>query len=251
MSTTLRQVVVPITQVPMELMEEALKAREHRWEPVYEEDWDEPVGFHAPKYGSVMRCAYVMAEVDQETGDIVEIKKFQFDQMIRKDGPIGDDPLAHATPNAMAVVVEERDDGFYVWAVNEWRPAIYDHRNDVQGVEVVGVTGGWAKKVGANPADTALEELVAETGIEIEGGSVEFINIHTPNRATVETCNEVYLARFRAKGERLLDGSHEVIGDQFAVRLDHYPPGPDALVNSALWLVSQHLGCISARPVEA
>lgn len=251
MATVQRQVVVPIIDVPMELMEDALKARPDRWEPVYDQVRGDVVGFHAPNYGSVMRCAYVVAEVDDETDEVLEIQKFQFDQMMRKDGPIGDEPWGHATPNAMAVVIEERDDGYYAWSVNEWRPAIYDHRREKQGVEVVGITGGWAKKVGANPVDTALEEIVAETGIEIEEGSVEFIEIHSPNRATVETCNEVYMAKFRAKGERVLDGSHEEIGDQFAVRLDQYPPGPDALVNSALWLVSQHLGCITAKPVEA
>lgn len=250
MATISRQVVVPITHVPMELMADTLKAREHRWEPVYEDGWEGPVGFHSPNYGSVMRHAYVMAEVDERTGEVIDITKFQFDQMIRKDGPIGADPWDYATPNAMAVVIEERDDGYYVWAVNEWRPAIFDHRRNQYGVNVVGVTGGWAKKVGALPAATAFEELVAETGIEIEG-KVEFMGIHTPNRATTETCNEVYMAKFKAKGDRILDGSHEVIGDQFAVRLDRFPPGSDALVNSALWLISQHLGCITAKPANA
>ena len=247
MATQLRQVVVPFNQVPMHLVEEALKATEHRWNPVIDES-GRIMGSHAPKYGSEMRYAYVMAEVDEETDEVKEIVKFQFDQMIRKDGPI-DDPYDHATPNAMAVVVEESPDGYYVWAVEEWRPAIYDHQQKKQGVLVTGVTGGWAKTVGANPVDTALEELIAETGIEVEQGSVEVINIHSPNRATVETCNEVVLAIFKSKGERQLDGSHEVIGDQFPIRLDKFPVGPDALVNSALWAVAMHLGCVSAKPV--
>jgi hypothetical protein len=57
------------------------------------------------------------------------------------------------------------------------------------------------------------------------------------------------LAIFKSKKERQLDGSHEVIGDQLPIRLDKFPLGPDALVNSALWAVAKHLGCISAKPV--
>lgn len=241
-----KQVVVPFSQVPKHLVEEALKATEHRWSPFFDEERN-PVGFHAPRYGAVVRSAYVIADVDEETDRVVEIKKFQFDQMVRKDGPV-DNPYGHATPNAMAVVVEERPDGFWVWAVREWRPVIFEHRQRKQGVMVVGVTGGWAKKVGANPIATALEELVAESGIEVEEASVEVVNVHSPNRAYEETCNEVVLARFKTKGERRPDASHEVIGEQFPLRLDEFPAGPDALVNSALWAVALHLGCISAKP---
>ncbi len=248
MATVLRQVVVPINEVPMHLMEEALKATEHRWNPISEPVFG-TIGFHAPKYGAILRSAYVMAEVDEETNEIVEIKKFQFDQMVRKDGPI-DDPKGHATPNAMCVVVEERADGYYVWAVDEWRPVIYDHNTDTQGVAVVGVTGGWAKGVGADPIVTALEEMVAETGIEIDESSVEEINIHSPNRGYEEACNVVILAKFKAKGERQRDESHEVIGDQFPVRLDEIPAAHDALVNSAMWAVVRHLDCVSAIPLS-
>lgn len=248
MTTVEKQVVVPINQVPTHLMEEALKDTEYRWNLFSDEKFG-PMGFHAPKFGAIVRSAYVIAEVDEETGEIVEIKKFQFDQMVRKDGPI-DDPYGHATPNAMCVVIEERPDGYYVWSVNEWRPVIYDHRTETQGMDVVGVTGGWAKKVGTDPAETALEEMVAETGIEVDEATVEEINIHSPNRGYEEACNVVILARFKAKGERQRDESHEVIGDQFPVRLDEYPVGVDALVNSALWAVSRHLDCVAAQPAS-
>jgi hypothetical protein len=225
-------------------MKEALKEVEKRWNPFFDDE-GRVMGFHAPKFGAIVHSAYVIAEVDDKTGKIVEIKKFQFDQMVRKDGPIND-PYGHATPNAMCIVIEERPDGYYVWSVKEWRPVIYNHRTDTQGVEVVGVTGGWAKKVGASPVETALEELVAEAGIEVDEFTVEEINIHSPNRAYEEACNEIVLARFKSKGERQLDESHEVIGEQFPVRLDEYPIGIDALVNSALWAVARHLNCVSA-----
>lgn len=247
MATIEKQVVVPFNQVPRHLMEEALKQTNLRWNPFFDDE-GRVMGFHAKAFGAILRSAYVIAEVDEENGQLVEIKRFQFDQMVRKDGPI-DDPYGHATPNAMAVVVEERSDGYWVWAVNEWRPVIYDHRTQQHGISVVGVTGGWAKKVGATPVKTALEELLAETGIEVDQTSVEVINIHSPNRAYEQSCNEVILARFKAKGERQLDASHEVIGAQFPVRLDDFPLGPDALVNSALWAAALRLGCISARPV--
>lgn len=243
-----KQVVVPINRVPRSLVEEALKATEHRWNPFFDENGN-PMGFHAPRYGAVVHSAYVIADVDEETGRLVEIKKFQFDQMVRKDGPV-DNPYGHATPNAMAVVVEERPDGYYVWGVKEWRPVIFDHRSQTQGVEVVGVTGGWAKKVGANPVQTALAEMAAESGFEIDQATVEEVNIHSPNRAYEEACNVVILARFKAKGERRPDQSHEVIGGQVAYRLDQFPLGPDALVNSALWAVARHLGCVSAKPIK-
>ena len=60
----------------------------------------------------------------------------------------------------------------------------------------------------------------------------------------------VILARFKAKGERQFDESHEVIGEQFPVRLDRFPAAHDSLVNSAMWAVVQHLGCVSATPLE-
>lgn len=249
MATIQKQVVVPFNWVPRHLLEEALNETDKRWNPFFDDE-GRVMGFHAPKFGAILRSAYVIAEVDEESGRLVEIKKFQFDQMVRKDGPI-DDPYGHATPNAMAVVVEERDDGYWVWAVNEWRPVIYDHRERRQGTSVVGVTGGWAKKVGAKPEQTALEELIAETGIEVDLASVEVINIHSPNRAYEEACNEIVLARFKTKGERRPDASHEVIGEQFPVRLDEFPLGPDALVNSALWAVARHLYCVSAKPLRA
>jgi hypothetical protein len=248
MSTSKRQVVVPFNQLPEHLMTEALKAKKHRWNPVLD-NTGRLMGFHAPRYGAIMHYAYVIAEIDDETGQIIKIEEFQFDQMVRKDGPISD-PYSHATPNAMAVVIEERQDGFYVWSVKEWRPVIYDHREDKQGVEVVGVTGGWAKKVGDDPVQTALEELIAEAGLEVDQATVERINIHTPNRAFIETCNEVYLAVFKRKGKRQHDRSHEVIEGQVAYRLDEFPLGPDALVNSALWAVAKHLGCISPKPLR-
>lgn len=243
-----RQVVVPIDQVPPELMEDALKATEHRWNPIFDDEGN-PIGFHAPRYGVVLRSAFVIADVDEDSGEVVAIKKFQFDQMVHKDGPIAD-PYGHATPNAMAVVVEERPDGYWVWAVREWRPVVFDHRRNQRGVEAVGVTGGWAKKVGADPIQTALRELVEESGIEVDEATVKVINIHTPNRASVETCNEVILAVFKSKHGRMLDGSHDVIGDQFPVRLNEFPAGIDALVNSALWAVSTHLNCVSNKPLQ-
>lgn len=248
MPTIKKQVVVPLNEVPSDLMKEALKATEHRWRPFTDEQ-GRIMGFHAPKYGAIVRSAYVMADVDEETGDIVKITKFQFDQMIRKDGPI-DDPYGHATPNAMAIVVERREDGYWIHGTKEYRPVIYNHLEDKQGVSVDGITGGWAKEVGSSPAETALDELAAEAGFEIDEASIERINIHSPNRAYEEACNEIYLAVFRRKGERKPDESHEVIEGEVVFRLDNFPLGPDALVNSALWAVAKHLGCISPIPGE-
>ena len=86
--------------------------------------------------------------------------------------------------------------------------------------------------------------------MEVEEASVVEVNIHSPNRGYEEACNVVILARFKAKGERQFDESHEGIGEQFPVRLDRFPAAHDSLVNSAMWAVVQHLGCVSATPLE-
>ncbi|WKZ26044.1 MAG: hypothetical protein QY322_01895 [bacterium] len=236
--------IVPFHEVPQELLlakAEQLSKNGHR--PFYTPDGS-VAGFVSP-FSASRHVAQV--EVDAE-GKIIG---FDFDQIERTDGAMDvNDPWGHATPNAMVVVIEDRDGELWVHSVNEPRPFMYDHRSGEKGMQVVGVTGKWAKEVGKNPAATALEGLIADAGIEVEESSVELVGIHNPNRAWVETCNEVFVAKFKRAGEPIGDGTHDAVlaGDVYP--LGDFPVGPDALVNSALWLTAKHFGCISSKPLK-
>lgn len=119
-----------------------------------------------------------------------------------------------------------------------------------RGMEIVGVTGKWAKKIGADPKLTVLEGLVADMGVDVDKDSLQVIGIHNPNRAWVETCNEVYIAKFKSKRGRVEDGTHDVVTDGEVYPLGSFPAGADALVNSALWLTAKHFNCISSKPLN-
>lgn len=241
--------VIPFHEVPKEILEQSsvitqLQDKGHRL--FYAPDGVTVEGFVSP-FSATRHVAQV--KFDTETGEIV---KFDFDQMERTDGAMDvTKPWDHATPNAMAVVVEAKEDGsFLVHAVDEERPFMYDHRTGVKGMHVVGVTGKWAKAVGGKPVNTILTGLLADAGILVEESSVEFIHIHNPNRAWVDTCNEVYMAKFRRVQPRVDDGTHDVVQSAGVYPLGEFPIGPDALVNSALWLTARHLGCVSSAPVQ-
>lgn len=240
--------VVPFYKVPSEILElpevaAKLKINGHR--PFYSPD-GEIAGFVSP-FSATRHVAQV--QVDSDTGKIVG---FDFDQMERTDGAMDVyEPWSHATPNAMAVVIEELEDGsFVVHAVNENRPFMYDHRTDEKGMNVIGVTGKWAKAVGGKPIDSILFGLLSDAGITVDTSSVELLHIHTPNRAWVETCNEVFIAKFKRVQTRIDDGTHDKVQSAGIYPLGEFPVGPDALVNSALWLAARHLGCVSSIPVQ-
>lgn len=237
--------IVPFHEVPEHLLEakaEQLAKSGHR--PFYASDGT-VAGFVSP-FSASRHVAQV--EVDED-GNIVG---FDFDQIERTDGAMDvNQPWGHATPNAMAVVLEKLDDGsLLVHAVQEERPFMYDHRSDTKGVTVVGITGKWAKDVGKNPAATILAGLLADTGIMVDESSVELLGIHNPNRAWVETCNEVFVAVFKRTATRVDDQTHDFVQSAGNYLLAEFPLGPDALVNSALWLTAKHFGCISSKPLK-
>lgn len=236
--------IVPFYQVPQSLLDakrDQLEMNGHR--PFHSPD-GQVAGFVSP-----FSATRHVAQVDvNESGEIVG---FDFDQMERTDGRMDvNDPWGHATPNAMAVVLEQSDDGtLLVHSVEEVRPFMYDHRSGIKGMIVIGVTGKWAKSVGANPAETALTGVLTDSGIEVEESSVKLLGIHNPNRAWVETCNEVYVAIFKRKVDPTADGTHDQVLPGGVYSLGNFPPGPDALVNSALWLTAHYFGCISSKPL--
>lgn len=127
-----------------------------------------------------------------------------------------------------------------------------DHRNGnkKRGMEIIGVTGKWAKKIGAEPKLTVLEGLTADMGVDVEENSVQVVGIHNPNRAFVETCNEVYIAKFKRKTGRVADGTHDQVAEGEVYPLGEFPSGADALVNSALWLAAKHFNCVSSKPLK-
>ncbi len=236
--------IIPFYEVPIELLvakQEQLANNGHR--PFYSPD-GQVAGFISP-FSATRHVAQVQVDDD---GKIVA---FDFDQMERTDGRMNvHDPWGHATPNAMVVVLERTNDGtLLVHSVKEVRPFMYDHRSGVKGMTIIGVTGKWAKSLGANPAETALQGLMADSGIEVDEGSVELLGIHNPNRAWVETCNEVFVAIFKRKIVPVADGTHDQVLPDGVYPLADFPLGPDALVNSVLWLTAKHFGCISSKPL--
>lgn len=240
--------IIPFYEVPAAILknpEVAKQLDEKGHKPFYAPDGS-VAGFVSP-FSASRHVAQV--KVDEETGEIVG---FDFDQIERTDGAMDvNNPWGHATPNAMAVVIEETLQGSYlVHAVNEDRPFMYDHRIDQKGMKVVGVTGKWAKAVGGKPVDTILAGLLADAGILVDVSSVELVHIHNPNRAWVETCNEVFVAKFKRVQTRVSDSTHDMVQAGGVYPLGKFPPGPDALVNSALWLTANHLGCVSSVPVQ-
>lgn len=241
--------VIPFHEVPAEILQQpdvAEKLAKNGHKSFMTPDGLTIAGFVSP-FSASRHVAQV--KVDTETGKVVG---FDFDQIERTDGAMDTkNPWGHATPNAMAVVIEELPDGSYtVHAVEEDRPFMYDHRTDTKGLKVTGVTGKWAKAVGGKPIDTILVGLLTDSGIAVDEGSVELLHIHNPNRAWVETCNEVFIAKFKRQQTRLDEGTHDYVQSAGVYPLGEFPVGPDALVNSALWLAARHLGCVSSTPVQ-
>jgi hypothetical protein len=191
------------------------------------------VGLENPRFGRVEHVAFV----DSETG------AFLYDGIRKLDGPINED--GHANPGVILVVVEEREDGIYLHCQEEIRPIIYDHIEKVQGVKVLGFAGGFSRK-GEKPSEAALRELLAEQGIQVEEASVERIGWASDNRASTETCIEVYLGKFSRKVEATPDG-HEIILKSMPVRIDQFVCGRDGIINSAYAMVVTHLGLVKSR----
>lgn len=253
--TSLQTVVIPFHEVPQELLDQpdnAQKLAKNGHRVFYAPDGKTVEGFVSP-FSASRHVAQVGAMVRPD-GQIVEVKRYDFDQIERTDGAMDvNKPWAHATPNAMVVVMEERPDGeLLVHSVKEPRPFMYDHRNGNQkrGMEVIGVTGKWAKEVGKDPKLTALEGLLVDVGIDVDDKSVEVVGIHNPNRAWVETCNEVYVAKYKRKVAPVKDETHDVVNLGDVYPLGEFPAGADALVNSALWLTAKHFNCISSKPLS-
>jgi len=240
--------VIPFHDVPIDILHDpavAEKLEKNGHKPFYALDGSVE-GFVSP-FSASRHVAQV--KVDSETGKIVG---FDFDQIERTDGAMDvKNPWGHATPSAMAVVIEELENGtLVVHAVSEDRPFMYNHRTDTKGMKVVGITGKWAKSVGSKPVDTILSGLLSDAGIVVDKSTVEFIHIHNPNRAWVETCNEVYVAKFSRVQTRIDDLTHDFVQSAGVYPLAQFPMGPDALVNSALWLTALHFGCVSSIPVQ-
>jgi hypothetical protein len=228
------QIVVPFYKVPKKLITRA------GWK-IFKRG-GKVMGMWDPKFGSIRHVAVVEAEVD-EFGKIKKIEKYLFDQMERADGPLLT-PEDHATPNAMVVVVEEDNNHrLMVHSVEEWRPFIYDQDKKIKGVKVTGITGKWSKKIGENPAKTALDGLASDMGIEVEESTLVKLGKQTSNRAWCETCLEVYVAKFKRKVGRQKDETHDIVELDGVYPIGEFPMGVDALVNSALWMVARHFKC--------
>ena len=191
------------------------------------------VGLENPRFGRIEHVAFV----DAETG------AFLYDGIRKLDGPINED--GHANPGVIFVVVEDREDGIYLHCQEEIRPIIYDHVSGEQGVKCLGFAGGFSRK-GENPSEAALRELLAEQGIEVDEASVERVGWASDNRASTETCIEVYLGKF-SRQVAASPKEHEVILRTVLVRVDQFTCGRDGIVNSAYAMVVSHLGLVKPK----
>lgn len=201
------------------------------WKPVSVDG--QVVAFENPRFGRFEHVAFV----DVETG------AFLYDGIRKLDGPINED--GHANPGVIFVVVEEREDGIYLHCQEEMRPVIYDHVSGELGVKVLGFAGGFTRK-GENPSEAALRELLVEQGIEVDEASVERIGWASDNRASTETCIEVFLGKFSRKVSAAPD-EHEEILRTVLVRINQFICGRDGIVNSAYAMVVTHLGLVKPK----
>lgn len=205
------------------------------WQPIVEKG--QFVGIENPRFGRVEHVAFV----DADTG------AYLYDGIRKLDGPINED--GHSNPGVIFVVIEKRGwwifKRWYLHCIEEFRPIIYDHINGVQGVKVLGFAGGFTHK-GEKPSEGALRELLAEQGIKVESASVEQIGYASDNRASTETCIEVYLGKFSRKFKPIPDG-HEIILKSVLVRINQFKPGLDGIVNSAYAMVIAHLGLVKSK----
>lgn len=201
------------------------------WQPIVENG--QFVGIENPRFGRIEHVAFVDADTNA----------FLYDGIRKLDGPINDD--GHANPGVIFVVSEEREDGIYLHCQEETRPIIYDHVNKIQGVKILGFAGGFTHK-GEKPNEGALRELLAESGIEVESATVERIGYASDNRASTETCIEVYLGKFRRNVGALPEG-HEIILKSLMVRIDKFRPGLDGIINSAYAMVVSRLGLVRSK----
>jgi len=219
------QKVISITEVTLP------EGKAFGWQPVVKDG--QVVALENPRFGRFERVAFV----NTETGD------FLYDGIRKLDGPVQED--GHATPGAIMAVVEEKEDGLYLHCQKEIRPIIFDHVKGIQGVEVLGFAGGFSKR-GQKPSQAALEELLEEQGVLVNESSVELIGYASDNRATTETCIEVYLGTFRRQTEARV-GEHEIILKTLPVRVDEFKPGLDGIVNSAYAMIVSHLGLVRSK----
>ena len=205
------------------------------WQPIVENG--QIVGIENPRFGRFEHVAFVDADTNA----------FLYDGIRKLDGPINDDE--HSNPGVIFVVIEKRGwwifKKWYLHCIEEVRPIIYDHINSIQGVKILGFAGGFTHK-GEKPSEGALRELLAEAGIMVKDASVERIGYASDNRASTETCIEVYLGKFSRKFKPIPDG-HEIILKSVLVRIDKFKPGLDGIINSAYAMVVAHLGLVKAK----
>lgn len=202
------------------------------WQPIVDEG--QFVGIENPRFGRVEHVAFVDADSNA----------YLYDGIRKLDGPINED--GHANPGAILVVVEDKSDGIYLLCQEEFRPIIFDHVNGIQGVKIIGFAGGFTHK-GEKPSEGALRELLAEQGIIVDKASVERIGYASDNRASTETCIEVFIGRFSRKVEATPDGHEVILKSVIPIRIDKFMPGLDGIVNSAYAMVVSRLGLIRPK----
>lgn len=227
------QKFIPVSQIDPQLLPSLDKQN-------YLPEYDENGVFTG--FGKLGKDSYkrgFVCDVDDETGVIVKVR---YDGVKKFDGLVGEN--GHATPSAVMIVAERRADGIYLYCAKEYRVFIYDHVKDQLGVNVIGFAGGFTE-AGKTPAQTALDEVLHEHGILVANAKVERIGYAFDNRAMTETCIEYYLGIFERQVGQELEGD-EVIQKTEAIRVDHFVPGVDGIVDTAFAFLVHHLDLVKA-----
>lgn len=192
------------------------------------------------KFGKDSYKRGFVCDVDDATGNVV---KARYDALKKFDGPVGTD--GHATPSAVIVVAEWREDGLYLYTAPETRIFIWDDVAQLQGPEIQGFAGGFTQQ-GKKPEETALDEVLEEYGIKVKNAELTLIGRASDNRAMTDTCIRYYIGTFeRQEAPRL--GSDEMIGKAAPVRVDHFTPGLDGIVDTAYAFVVSHFGLVKSK----
>lgn len=209
------------------------------WKPVYYTDGDgntdinHVIGIMNSKVGSFI----IHAMVDGEGN-------YQYDFPVHQDGRLTEN--GKATPGAVVVPLRKDENGdLWVRSVMEYRPAIEDPLTGERGVEVTGVPGGFAKKIGTDPKNTASLQALTEAGVEVTNYLGPFYS--SPNRAYGATPIAYYLAEYVESKDNQPEKYEGIMGSK-EIKLEEFPLGLDGIVNNAIAIAWNAMGYVS-KPI--
>ena len=195
------------------------------WEAVYHDDLF--IGLRNPRVGSFMLHA------------MMKDGQYLYDFPVHEDGPLDENGIA--TPGVVVVPIRTLNGVLTARSVVEWRPAIRDHLSGKRGVEITGLPGGMAKKVGQTGAEAAFSQAMAELGIRII--SLDQIGLASANRAYGSTIIKYYAATYELAGGTNPEAYESILGST-EFPLHEFPLGLDGIINTAIAFAWRHFSLV-------